>query len=150
MPPTNTSTSSLATLRVCRHPSKLARRNEPTSKKLQAFSSHNSRTTSFLTKCLVLVPAHDIVRVEKLGHKAYRMELLTNADAETVHQRIAISQARTRNSTPTLHKIRSPPSDIHSVHSMSITVCTKKGATTIMSWHLWRNDCELSINCIIG
>ena len=70
----------------------------------RASSSHNSRTAPFQTMSLVLVPAHDIVRLEKPGHKAYWMELLANVDAENVHQRIAIYQARTMKSTPTLHR----------------------------------------------
>ena len=69
----------------------------------RASSSQNSRTAPSLTRFLLVVPAHDIAQLKKLGHTVYWMELFANDDAETVHQRVAIYTARTRKSTPTLH-----------------------------------------------
>ena len=52
----------------------------------------------------------------------YRMELIENFDAETVHQKVAI---RTRKSTPIKQLMWSPYNDIHSAHYMRNIVRTK-------------------------
>ena len=62
--------------------------------KLQCYSREKRllrvRTATFLTKYPLLVPAYDIVQLEKPGCMVYRMELIENFDAETVHQKVAI------------------------------------------------------------